>query len=140
MTNLQKRILTSLVILPLSIFFVVKGGYLLILFLIFVLFAGIHELYSVFKRKKYIIFLSLILILSLLSIYYLRENSWFFLYMALVASISSDVGGYIFGKVFKWKKLTKISPKKTFSGVFGAYFLSILGVLIYREIYLQTFF
>jgi len=139
MTNLQKRILTSLVILPLSIFFVVKGGYLLILFLIFVLFAGIHELYSVFKRKKYIIFLSLILILSLLSIYYLRENSWFFLYMALVASISSDVGGYIFGKVFKWKKLTKISPKKTFSGVFGAYFLSILGVLIYREIYLQNY-
>ncbi len=139
MTNFQKRIITSIIILPLSIFFIVKGGYLLTLFLIFVLFAGIHELYSVFKRKKSIIFLSLILILSLLSIYYLKENSWYFLYLALVVSISSDVGGYIFGKVFKWKKLTKISPKKTFSGVFGSYFLSILGVLIYREIYLQNY-
>ena len=50
MTNLQKRILTSIIILPLSIFFIVKGGYLLIFFLTFILFAGLHELLSVFKK------------------------------------------------------------------------------------------
>jgi phosphatidate cytidylyltransferase len=30
--------------------------------------------------------------------------------------IASDIGGYIFGKIFKGPKLTKISPKKTYSG------------------------
>ena len=139
MTNLQKRILTSIIILPLSIFFIVKGGKFLTFFLIFVLFAGIHELYSVFKKTKSIVFLSSILITSLFSIYYLRENSEVYLYWALVVAISSDIGGYVFGKIFKWKKLTKISPKKTISGVFGSYFFSILCWTIFLETYYQNY-
>ena len=139
MTNLQKRILTAFIILPLSLFFIIKGNYFLIFFLIFILFAGIHELYSVFNKTKSIIFLSLILILSLLSIYYLRENTKYFLYLVIVVSICSDIGGYVFGKIFKWKKLTKISPKKTISGVFGSYFLSIFGVFIFNEIYFENY-
>ena len=139
MTNLQKRILTSIIILPLSIFFIVKGGKFLTFFLIFVLFAGIHELYSVFKKTKSIVFLSSILITSLFSIYYLRENSEVYLYWALVVAISSDIGGYVFGKIFKWKKLTKISPKKTISGVFGSYFFSILCWSIFLETYYQNY-
>ena len=139
MTNLQKRILTSIIILPLSIFFIVKGGKLLTFFLIFVLFAGIHELYSVFKKTKSILFLSSVLIISLFSIYYLRENSEFFLYWALVVAISSDIGGYVFGKIFKWKKLTKISPKKTISGVFGSYFFSIVCLSIFLETYYENY-
>ena len=139
MTNLQKRILTAFIILPLSLFFIIKGSYFLIFFLIFILFAGIHELYSVFNKTKSIIFLSLILILSLLSIYYLRENTSYFLYLVIVVSICSDIGGYVFGKIFKWKKLTKISPKKTISGVFGSYFLSIFGVFIFNEIYFENY-
>ena len=132
MTNLNKRILTSLIVLPLSIFFVVKGGYLLTFFLIFILFAGMYELFSVFKKIKSILFLSLILILSLYSTYYLREKAQFFLYFALAVSISSDIGGYVFGKIFKWKKLTKISPNKTVSGVVGSYFFSVICLFIYH--------
>ena len=135
MTNFQKRILTSIIILPLSIFFVLKGGYFLTFFLIFVLFAGIYELFSVFKKIKSILFLSSILILSLFSLYYLRENSAFILYLAITVSISSDIGGYVFGKIFKWKKLTKISPKKTISGVFGSYFFSIIWLFIFLKNY-----
>ena len=134
MTNLQKRILTSIIILPLSIFFIAKGGYFLTFFLIFILFAGTHELFSVFKKTQSIVFLSLILILSLFSIYYLRENAELFLFLAIAVVISSDIGGYIFGKIFKWKKLTKISPKKTISGVFGSYFLSIICLFVFFEI------
>ena len=135
MTNLQKRIFTSLIALPLSIFFIVKGGYFLTFFLIFVLFAGMHELFTVFKKKKSILFLSLILILSLWSIYYLSERADYLLYFAIAVTISSDVGGYVFGKIFKWKKLTKISPKKTISGVFGSYFFSIICLFIFSEFY-----
>ena len=135
MTNFQKRILTSLIALPLSIFFVVKGGYFLVFFLIFILFAGMHELFSVFKKIKSILLLSSILILSLFSIYYLSERADLLLYFVIGVTISSDIGGYVFGKIFKWKKLTKISPKKTISGVFGSYFFSIIFLFIWSEFY-----
>ena len=36
----------------------------------------------------------------------------------------------MFGKIFKGPKLTKISPKKTYSGVFGGYFLSVVFLII----------
>ena len=133
MTNLQKRILTSIIIFPLSIFFVIKGGYFLVFFLFLILLLGIYELFTVFQKIKSIIFLSLILILSLFSIYYLREQSEYLLYFAIVITISSDIGGYIFGKVFKWKQLTKISPKKTYSGVFGSYLFSIICLFTWTE-------
>ena len=136
MSNLEKRILTSIIALPLSIFFIIKGGYFLIFFLFFVLFVGMYELFSVFKKIKSILFLSLVLILALFSIYYLRENYLLLLYLTIAISISSDVGGYVFGKVFKWKKLTKISPKKTISGVFGSYFFSLFCLFIFFEILL----
>jgi len=138
MTNFQKRILTSLIALPLSIFFVVKGGYFLAFFLIFILFAGMHELFSVFKEIKSILLLSSILILSLFSIYYLSERAELLLYFVIGVTISSDIGGYVFGKIFKWKKLTKISPKKTISGVFGSYFFSIIFLFIWSEFYFSA--
>tara|TARA_Y100000590_G_scaffold434703_1_gene553308 strand:+ start:5258 stop:5899 length:642 start_codon:yes stop_codon:yes gene_type:complete len=134
MTNLQKRILTSLVILPLSIFFIVKGGYYLSFFLLAVFFIANYELFSVFHNKISILFLDLILILSLLSIYYLAKQSndfsFHILIWVIILCICSDVGGYIFGKIFKWRKLTNISPKKTISGVLGSFLFSLLSVFI----------
>ena len=117
MTNLQKRILTSFIILPLSIFFIIKGGWYLTFFLILVLFAGLHEVYTSFKRVVSILFLSLILSLAVASIYFLRsgeDTGHALLYFAIAVCISSDIGGYVFGKIFKWKKLTSISPKKQY--------------------------
>ena len=137
MTNLQKRTLTSLVALPLAIFFVFKGGYFLSFFLLFIFFAGLHEIFTVFKRVKTKLFLLLVLILSIFSIYYLANDSvssLFLLYFVIGISVSSDVGGYVFGKIFKWKKLSKISPKKTISGVFGSYFCSFICVIAFNEL------
>jgi len=135
MTNLQKRILTSIIALPLSIFFVVKGGYFLLFFLIFILFAGIHELFTIFKEASTKLILSLLLIISIYSIYYLGQNNPIFLYFIIAISVSTDVGGYVFGKIFKWKKLSKLSPKKTISGVFGSYFCSIISFVIFNSFY-----
>ena len=135
MTNIQKRILTSLIILPLSIFFIIKGGYLLSFFLLLIFLIGIYELNSVFKKKNSIIFLSLILVISLFCIYYLSEVSEYLLFFAISVTISSDIGGYIFGNIFKWKKLTKISPKKTYSGVLGSYFFSIICLVVWMELF-----
>ena len=133
MTNLQKRILTSFIILPLSIFFILKGGYFLLFFLLTVFFIGNYELFTVFNKKSTILFLDLVLIFSLYCIYYLSEFndiSFYLLLWVIILVICSDIGGYVFGKIFRWKKITKISPKKTLSGVIGSFIFSLLSILI----------
>ena len=142
MTNLQKRILTSIIVLPLSIFFLIQGGNFLLCFLLAVFLAANYELFSVFSKKIIILFLDLILILSLFSIYALRHDSYYLnnplydqesfvlLIWIIILCICSDIGGYIFGKTFKWKKLTKISPNKTLSGVLGSFIFSLFSVFI----------
>ena len=133
MTNLQKRIFTSIIALPLSLFFIFKGGYFLLFFLLSIFFVANYELFSVFRKKTIILFLDLILILSLYSIYYLsdlNEISFYILLWIIILVVCSDVGGYVFGKIFKWKKLTKISPRKTLSGVFGSFIFSLFSVFI----------
>ena len=131
MNNLQKRILTSLIILPLSFFFVVKGGYLLFFFLTAVFFIANFELFTVFNKRTTILILDLILILSLFSIYYLAKGiTLYILLWVIILCVCSDIGGYTFGKIFKWKKLTKISPKKTVSGVLGSFAFSLFSVFI----------
>ena len=133
MSNLQKRILTSLIILPLFIFFIFKGEDLLLLFLFTVFFVANYELFSVFNKKITILFLDLVLILSLFSIYYLRDQgaqSFKLLLWVIILCACSDIGGYIFGKTFKWKKLTRISPNKTLSGVLGSFAFSLFSLPI----------
>ena len=51
--------------------------------------------------------------------------------LILLTCISTDIGGYVFGKVFKGPKLTKISPNKTYSGMFGSFLLSLILAIIY---------
>jgi len=134
MNNLQKRILTSIIIFPLSIFFILKGGYVLLSFLLLIFFIANYELFSAFKKNSNILFLDLVLILSLFSIFYLAENSFWLLLWVVILVICSDIGGYVFGKTFKWKKLTNISPKKTVSGVLGSFMFSLLSVFIIQFI------
>ena len=100
MNNLQKRTLTSLIIFPLSIFFIFQGGNLLLLFLLVVFFLGNYELFTVFKKKGTIFFLDSILILALFSIHYLREENLFSFYIliwVIILGVLSDIGGYVFG-------------------------------------------
>ena len=48
------------------------------------------------------------------------------LFYIILISIFSDIGGYIFGKLFKGPKLTKISPNKTIFGSLGSFILPLL--------------
>ena len=76
MTNLRKRIVTSLIVLPVSIYFIVMGGNYIVSFLYAVLILGNFEVFSVFKRKLSIIFLDIVLVISLLSILFLRNDTF----------------------------------------------------------------
>ena len=52
-------------------------------------------------------------------------------YLFLIC-IFSDIGGFIFGKTFKGKKLTKISPNKTISGSVGSFILPLVLIPIFN--------
>ena len=75
-------------------------------------------------------------ILSFYSLYILRHDTDIdltIIILILIICISTDVGGYAFGKLLKGPKLTKISPNKTYSGMIGSFFLSIIFSIIYLD-------
>ena len=45
--------------------------------------------------------------------------------------MASDIGGYIFGNIFKGPKITKISPNKTISGSMGSLILSCIIFILF---------
>ena len=87
-----------------------------------------------YSKKKYHLVGFFFLSLSFDSAYHLRNNfddqSLIIFLTILFTCISTDIGGYIFGNIFKGPKLTKISPKKTYSGMIGSYILSIITIYI----------
>ena len=133
MSNIKKRILSSIIILPVSLFFILKGGNYIVSFLYAILILGNFEVFSAFKRKLTIILVDLILVISLLAVLFLRNDtasSFFLLLWVIILTILSDVGGYVFGKFFKGKKLSRISPNKTLSGVIGSFIFSIFSIFL----------
>ena len=52
------------------------------------------------------------------------------IFFVILICVSTDVGGYIFGKTLKGPKLTKISPNKTYAGMIGGYLLSLISISI----------
>ena len=132
--ELQKRILSSLILLPLSFFFIIKGSYLFNFFLFICFCLTIYEWHMMSKRKTYYFSGIIFLIFSFFLTYSLRnvsnEQSLLFFLFVIIICISTDVGGYIFGNLFKGPKLTKLSPNKTYSGMIGSYFLAIISSLL----------
>jgi phosphatidate cytidylyltransferase len=59
---------------------------------------------------------------------------WFLLLITIIC-ISTDIGGYVFGKIFKGPKLTKFSPNKTYAGMIGGYLLSIISAIFFNNFY-----
>ena len=129
MNDLIKRILSSIILFSISIFFIIKGSFYFIFFLSILFLFSYLEWSNLNKKKYFLKFLGIIFLLfSFYLTYLIREQYglYFFLFI-LTICISTDVGGYIFGKMLKGPKLTKISPNKTYSGVIGSFLLSILS-------------
>ena len=131
----QKRAISSILLVPLSFFFIIKGSFFFTFFLAICFLISSYEWHMMSKKKNYRIIGYIFLLISFLSAYQLRnisgeESLLIFLFVILIC-ISTDIGGYVAGKLFKGPKLTKISPKKTYSGMIGGYFLSIIIINIY---------
>ena len=133
--EIEKRIFSSLILIPLSFFFIIKGSFFFILFLLICFFVTSFEWYIMSKKKNYHFIGYIFLIFSFYSAYSLRsdfnDKSLVIFLIIIITCISTDMGGYIFGKIFKGPKLTKISPKKTLSGMIGSFFLSIIVIYVF---------
>jgi len=132
--ELQKRILSSIVLIPISTICIVEGSVFFILFLSISFFVTSYEWLKMSKNFSTKIFGIIFLFFSFYMAYLLRaEQGYKIFILVILISILTDIGGFIFGKIFKGPKLTKISPKKTYSGVIGSFILSIGGSLIFIE-------
>tara|TARA_B110000259_G_scaffold152424_1_gene172389 strand:- start:1153 stop:1812 length:660 start_codon:yes stop_codon:yes gene_type:complete len=129
--DLVNRILTSLVLLPVLFYFSFNSGIYLIIFLSLIYFLSFYEIIKNTKNLLFIFLSNLILILAFFSFYYLRGNSnssLIILYWVLASTFLSDIGGYVVGRIIKGKKLTKISPNKTYSGAVGSIIFSFFAL------------
>ena len=149
--ELIKRIITSIILIFLLglVFFYT---YILLISLIIISLIAWIEFNSliskIFIKKKFqtkllrvlvkfltLLYLSLFSVLIFNGIAQVEASIKINIIYLFAICIISDIGGLIFGKIFKGKKLTKISPNKTISGSIGSFFLSSLLVPVFYYIY-----
>jgi len=129
-----KRMLSSILLIPLALFFIIKGSFFLIFFLIACFFISSYEWHLMTKKIKFSLIGYIFFIFSFYSAFQLRNNlpgEYYYILLVTIICVATDVGGYLFGKIFKGPKLTKISPNKTYSGMFGGFFLTLIFTYIY---------
>jgi len=133
MSNFKKRFVVSLIAFPLIYILLYQKVLFNLIILITFLFC-LYEWIKIFKKKNIIFFLGLLILItfliSLIRIYNFNDFNLKFLWLILITWLT-DIGGYIFGKLFGGPKLTKISPNKTWSGVVGSIILSQFAILIF---------
>ena len=141
MSEINKRLLTSFFLLFI-LFLSIKNVFILSFFLLFVFYEIFYEAYLILYKiikKKFHLFLSLSFVLFYLTILILfvwflslKNNNQETLFLLLIINVCvfSDIGGFCFGKIFKGKKLTQISPNKTYSGMYGSFIFSLISSII----------
>ena len=144
--ELNKRLFTSVILISL-LFLMLQYSVVLISSLLLIFVISWIEINSIFEKIlnknkgstlqkffiKFLIFLYLLFFIKVVVDEFLQNQpnvSWNLIFIITIC-ILSDIGGYIFGKTFKGKKLTKISPNKTYSGMYGSFLLTILFSLVY---------
>lgn len=138
MKELNKRIITSFLLI-LLLFLAIKVSFFLLIVLFFIFCEIFYEFYyilnKIYKKHKLKFYLNLIFFLFYLTFFILiiwsnlnskNELNIIQIYLIISICVATDIGGYIFGNIFKGKKLTKISPKKTYSGMIGSYISSLI--------------
>tara|TARA_B110000444_G_C18749105_1_gene551810 strand:- start:374 stop:1024 length:651 start_codon:yes stop_codon:yes gene_type:complete len=133
--ELKKRIVTSVVLLFI-IFLVFTYNIILVLSLIILGVLSVLEFFNltkkIIKNKFYmtisnLFFLVYIFLFCLITFFFFNFPQLKTIFLSILfGCIASDIGGFIFGKIFKGPKLTNISPKKTITGAFGSIFLTTI--------------
>ncbi len=138
--NLKKRVATSIFLVSLLIGMFLYS-YVMIICLIIIAIISWIEFYALISKiikksnmkDKFFRFfyktLSLFYLSGIVCLILAIESQFFnlriYLLYSILIAIMSDIGGLVFGKTFKGKKLTKISPNKTISGSIGSFIFSM---------------
>lgn len=122
--NLKLRILSALVLAPLSIFCIYMGGIIFYAFLLTLFCISLYEWMTLSIKTKekiaFIVFGALYLPFSFLALFEIQQNLHLAFLLVLMVW-ASDIGGYVFGKFIGGPKMAvKISPNKTWAGMAGA--------------------
>ena len=144
----KKRIYTSIALIFLLIL-IIKFKFLLVFSLIVLGVIAFLEFSNITKRifKKKIIFLVsniffLIYISIFCSIFFILSNFIqlkILLFSLLLTCVASDIGGFVFGRFFGGPKISRISPKKTFSGSAGSLIFATITFTLIIFYFTQTF-
>ena len=139
--NLIYRLVSSFFLISISIFAIIKGSIIFNILLSTVALISVYEWYKMSLYKFYFIPGIFFLLFSFFTVFLIRNDDlYLFNFLILLFTcILSDIGGFVFGKLFKGPKLTKISPNKTYTGVLGS-FISPVFFMIYFIEYLNFFF
>ena len=133
-SELLKRILSSIILLPIAIFFIFQGSVFFTFFLSIFFLASSYEWIKMNKKDILKAIGIFYLFFTSVLAYLLREQfSLGIFILILIICVFTDLGGYIFGKIFKGPKLIRISPKKTYSGSVGGFILSLIASIIYAK-------
>ena len=131
-----KRILSSIILLPIVLFFIIKGSFLFNFFIFICFLITTYEWLKLSKNSLLKLIGTIFILISFYTIFNIRnefDRDYFHLLLVVIICVSTDIGGYVFGNIFKGPKLTKISPKKTYSGVIGSFLLSIIFTNLFLD-------
>ena len=131
-----KRILSSIILLPTVLFFIIKGSFLFNFFIFICFLITTYEWLKLSKNNLFKFFGTIFIVISFYTIFNIRnefDRDYFHLLLVVIICVSTDIGGYVFGNIFKGPKLTKISPKKTYSGVIGSFLLSLIFTNLFLD-------
>lgn len=128
--NLILRILSTFLMAPIVLLTVYFGGNSFNILLIFILLVGLYEILQI--KKFFFRFIILLLFISFLfSCFELRnlQNGKNHLFLLIIITWLSDMGGYFFGKYIGGKKINFISPNKTYIGFLGSILFVLLSII-----------
>jgi len=131
-----KRILSSIILIPTVLFFIIKGSFLFNFFIFICFLITTYEWLKLSKNNLLKFFGTIFIVISFYAIFKIRnefDKDYFHLLLVVIICASTDIGGYLFGNIFKGPKLTKISPKKTYSGVIGSFLLSLIFTNLFLD-------
>lgn len=147
--NLILRLISSIIISPLVIFLIYSGKYYFYFLLIIISIISVYEMLKLKNKTIQFIIFFLIIMFNYSNFALVNfENGKYIIFYVILITWTSDIGGYIFGKFIGGKKISIISPNKTYSGFIGSllsvqmvlYFLNFLNLNFLNDLLMNSFF
>ena len=138
----EKRLISSIILILVTFLVILEGEIFFNIFLFIAFLISSYEWLKMIKRIDIKILGILFLFFSFYSAFYFRDQNLEGFVLIILICISTDIGGYIFGNLFKGPKLSKKSPNKTKPGMIGSFALSLVVSSIFvihysNDIYIE---